>query len=131
TPRPRRARRPSCPRSGRSGAPPSGTRRDRARAAGGAWLRSETDVRPEVEAPREQAVVLGVSELALRDRVAPVREVAPGGPHLPAALAVADARAERRVGLGEGGVPLVEVAVAHVAQLQRAHDPLVPRPRSA
>src|SRR5713101_5930824 len=77
-------------------------------------VRSESEAECDVGAPRGQAVILGVAELALGHGITTVAEIASVQPKFPAIQPVPGANVHGREGLGQGGIPLVEEAIPDV-----------------
>src|SRR5437667_7932080 len=75
---------------------------------------SEPHARTQSERPRKQPIVLRVSELAFRDRVPPVAEIAAVQPHFVLFEPVPDPDVDRVEGPRQRRVLLVEIAVAPV-----------------
>lgn len=80
-----------------------------------------TGRQPEPQAERgdpgtgRKTVVLGIPHLALRDRVAPIRQVEPVDPEVPALPLPSEPGGPGREGIGRRAVPLVQEAFADVA----------------
>src|SRR5450759_2676273 len=83
-------------------------------SVGGKKDRLETGAVGDLPGPRRQAVVLGISQLALRDRRPHVVDVPCVDAQLTPGHPITDAAGHRRVRLGKRGIPLVEKTLAYV-----------------
>src|SRR5204863_7673097 len=66
--------------------------------------------------PRRHPVILGITQLAFRDRIATVGKIPPVESPLPAARPIADSGIEGRERRRESGIALVQEAITRVVE---------------